>query len=101
MTCADEKSRPSEDDQVQQAVLGLLLDAHPAQLSLEELVREMTDTPDDFARRDRIETAVRGLTGVGLIHRHGRFLFASRAAVRFNELSFCAGVARRQRRHSI
>jgi hypothetical protein len=41
---------------------------------------------DDFARRDRIEIAVRALTGAGLLHAHGQFLFATRAAVRADEL---------------
>jgi hypothetical protein len=80
-------THPSEaEDRVQRAVLGLLLDEHPAQLSLEEVVRELTDRPEDFDARDIVETAVRGLVRVGLVHRHGPFVFATHAAVRFNEL---------------
>jgi hypothetical protein len=86
MTCCCERTGPSEDDQLQQAVLGILLHAYPAQLSLEELVREMTDEPHEFAPRDHIEIAVRALTGAGLLHSHGQFLFATRAAVRADEL---------------
>jgi hypothetical protein len=48
----------------------------------------MTDRPDDFARRDAIDNAVRDLVGAGLVHRHGPFVFAARAAVRFDELRF-------------
>jgi hypothetical protein len=77
-----------DDDRVQQAVLGLLLDAHPGQRSIDEVAREMTDQPDDFARRDAIDNAVRDLVGAGLLHRHGPFVFATRAAVRFDELKF-------------
>ena len=87
MTCTCETTGPSEDDQVQQAILSLMVGIYPAQLSMEELVREMTDQPHDFARRDRIEIAVRALTGAGLLHAHGQFLFATRAAVRADELN--------------
>jgi hypothetical protein len=75
-----------EDDLAQQSVLAILLDAHPAQRSTEEVVRELTDRPDEFAERDRIDNAIRDLVGAGLVHRHGSFLFATRAAVRFDEL---------------
>jgi hypothetical protein len=81
----DVGSRPNED-RVQQAVLALLLEAHPAHRSMDEILREMTDDADDFAVRDLIDNAVRDLVGAGLAHRHGAFVFASRAAVRFDEL---------------
>jgi hypothetical protein len=83
--CAD-GPRVSEDDQVQQATLAILLDAHPAQLSIDELARELTDRPDEFGPRDAIDNAVRDLVGAGLVHRHGVFVFPTRAAVRFDEL---------------
>jgi hypothetical protein len=66
--------------------LGILLEEHPTQLSFEELVREMTDRPDDFQARDLVETAVCRLVRSGLVHRYGSFVFASHAAVRFNGL---------------
>jgi hypothetical protein len=75
-----------EEDLVQQAVLAILLDAHPAQRSTEEIVRELTDHPDEFGERDRIDNAIRDLVGAGLLHRHGPFVFATHAAVRLNEL---------------
>jgi hypothetical protein len=49
MTCGREAPPTSDEEQAEQAVLALLLDVHPAQLSLDELVRELTDHPDDFA----------------------------------------------------
>jgi hypothetical protein len=49
-------------------------------------VRGLTDRPDDFAPRDRVNNAVRDLAAAGLVHRHGAFVFASRAAVRLEEL---------------
>ena len=58
----------------------------PRSSPLDEVVRELTDRPDDFAPRDRVNNAVRDLVAAGLVHRHGAFVFASRAAVRFEEL---------------
>ena len=78
--------RVSDEEQAEQAVLALLLDVHPAQLSTDEVVRELTDEPDEFALRDRVNNAVRDLAAAGLVHRHGAFVFASRAAVRFEDL---------------
>lgn len=75
-----------EEDLAQQAVLAVLLDAHPAQRSTEEIVRELAEDPEDFGARDRIENAIRDLAGAGLLHRQGRFVFATRAAVRLDEL---------------
>jgi hypothetical protein len=76
----------SEDDVLQAAVLTLLLDAHPAQRSEEELVRELSADPHDVAERDAVEIAIRELVGAGLAHRHDDFLFATHAAVRFERL---------------
>jgi hypothetical protein len=75
-----------EEDLLQQAVLAILLDAHPAQRSIEEIVRELTDGPEELAERDAIGNAIRDLVGAGLLHRHGPFVFATHAAVRLNEL---------------
>jgi hypothetical protein len=83
--CGDEPN-VTDHDQVQQAALAILLDANPAQLAVDELVRELTDRPDEFGPRDAIENAVRDLVGAGLVHRHGPFVFPTRAAVRFDEL---------------
>jgi hypothetical protein len=88
MTGWDDRSPVErEDDIAQQAVLGLLVDAHPGQYSVEELVRRMTaDEPDAFSPRDHVHNAIRDLVGAGLAHRHGSFVFATRAAVRADEL---------------
>jgi hypothetical protein len=79
-------ARTSPEDRLQEAVLALVLDAHPAQLSVDELRRELSKDPDDFTRRDALSNAVRDLVGAGLIHRHDAYVFATRAAVRFSEL---------------
>jgi hypothetical protein len=62
-------------------VLELLLEHHPALLSVEEVVREMTAGAAAFEARDRIEVALRRLVETGLVHRLGPFVFASHAAV--------------------
>jgi hypothetical protein len=87
MTGHRELSPAERTDAAQQSVLSLLLLAHPGQRSVEEIVREMTDRPDEFSARDEINNAIRDLVGTGLVHRHGPFLFATRAAARFDELA--------------
>lgn len=74
------------DDAIQSAVLAHLLDAAPAQLSTDERLRELTSDPDSFEERDALVRAVRDLDCAGLLHRHGEFVFPTRAARRFSEL---------------
>lgn len=57
---------------VQAAVLALLLELHPAPLTLSELILEVTDDPADAAQRDDVERAVRDLAKSGLLHRYPR-----------------------------
>jgi hypothetical protein len=78
--------RWSDEDRAEQSVLALLLEAHPGLLSIDEIVREMTDRPNEFPERDRVHNAVRDLAAAGLAHCHGPFVFASRVAVRSDEL---------------
>lgn len=89
MTSGHRDARPGSADPdrpLRQAILALVLEVHPAQRSLEELLREMTDDPTEVAARVRVEDAVRDLVGAGLLHRHGSFVFATNAAVHFDEL---------------
>jgi hypothetical protein len=67
-------------------ILEKVVDLHPAQLTLDELVRELTDTPADFTSCDRIEIAVQQLARAGLLHRHGLFVLPTRALMRAIEL---------------
>jgi hypothetical protein len=83
----DEPPPALVDDNAQRGVLAILLNAHPGQRSIDEVVRQMTDRPDEFAARDRSHNAIRDLVAAGLAHRHVPFVFATRAAVRFNELA--------------
>ena len=85
-SCSGCEPRLHETDILQSAVLTILLDAHPAQRAEDELVRELTADPRDVSKRDAVENAVRELVGAGLAHRNGSFLFATQAAVRFEEL---------------
>jgi hypothetical protein len=83
----DETRLPSERDAlVEAAVLQQILFAHPSQLSLEELRRELTGDEGDFSERDAAERAVRDLAAAGLLHRSGDLLTPSRAALRFDAL---------------
>ena len=86
VSARDAEPATTEDHQAQQAILALLLEAHPGQLAVDEVLRELTDRPDEFGPRDAVNNALRDLAAAGLLHRHGPFVFATRAAVRFDEL---------------
>ncbi len=74
----DQRSRSSagdlttarQDQITQSAVLLVVIDLHPAQATVSELIRRLTRYPDDFMERDRVERAVLDLAGIGLLHRH-------------------------------
>ena len=76
----------AEDATVEAAVLWQLLDLHPAQLSVAELLRELAGDGDCFAQRDAVGRAIRDLAAAGLLHRSGELLLPSRAALRFEQL---------------
>jgi hypothetical protein len=79
-----------EDEREESAVLRQVLEYHPATLTQDELIREMTGGGSTaFCDADRVERAVRELAGVGLLHRPGEdgMLRPTRAAVRYSELT--------------
>ena len=82
----DKRTTAGEDTATESAVLQQLLDLHPTQVTIEELIREVGGQLTDFAERDAIDRAVRDLAGAGLLHRHDSFVSPTRAALRFNEL---------------
>lgn len=87
MDGVSETRTPDADDaRAEAAVLRQLLALHPVQLTLEELVREVSDEPDEFAAKDTVERAVRELIAAGLAHRSCDVVLPSRAALRFDEL---------------
>jgi hypothetical protein len=76
-----------EDDRDQAAVLREVLFVYPEVLTLDELARQLTFGSDAFGQRDRIERAVRDLTGAGLLHQVGPLVLPTRTAVVFNRLA--------------
>jgi len=78
-----------EDDHSEAAALRLVLDLHPAALTLDELNRELTGGGSrDFSELDATRRAVRDLAGSGLLHRPGEdeMVRPTRAAVRLYDL---------------
>src|SRR3954463_3879128 len=75
------------DDRDQAAVLREVLFIYPEVLTLDELARQLTFGSDAFAQRDRIERAVRDLTGAGLLHQVGPLVLPTRTAVVFDRLA--------------
>jgi hypothetical protein len=82
----DNGTTSAEDAATEAAVLAHLLDLHPSQLTLAELVREIAGPEAGFAARDAVERAVRDLGGSGLLNRSEEFVVPSRAALRFSRL---------------
>lgn len=74
------------DEHVQGAVLTHLLHAYPAQLTTTELLHELITDANSFEERDAIARAVRDLSGAGLLHRNGEFVFPTRSATHFDQL---------------
>ncbi|HET7445167.1 MAG TPA: hypothetical protein VFJ57_10960 [Solirubrobacterales bacterium] len=70
----------NEDACAQRAVLGLVLDEHPAILASEEVEREI-------GVGDATERALRDLTYVGLLRREGASVLPTRAALHFDRLA--------------
>ncbi|HEX3041036.1 MAG TPA: hypothetical protein VHP56_02985 [Solirubrobacterales bacterium] len=78
-----------EDDREEAAALRLVLELHPAGLTLDELNRELTGGGSrDFSELDATRRAVRDLAGSGLLHRPGEdeVVRPTRAAVRLYDL---------------
>lgn len=73
--------REREPDMIAAAVVDLVIAEHPAQLSVEELVRAIADDISDFGDRDAVAVAIRELVAAGLVHRSRDFIFATRPAV--------------------
>jgi hypothetical protein len=87
-----EESPDARDRRDQIAVLITVLDLHPIQVTVSEVIRELALDPADFGERDRIERAIRDLAGVGLLHRHDfrnrpdALVAPTRVALRASEL---------------
>ena len=64
---------------VERAVLGLVLEAHPQLLTINDLACEI-------GQIDTVECAVRGLAETGLLERQGASVRPTRAAIHFDRL---------------
>lgn len=65
------EASPAKQDRItRQSVLMEVIDLHPIQATVSELVRQLALSPEDWCERDRIERAVMDLAGIGLLHRH-------------------------------
>jgi len=82
----DPLSPTGEDKRTESAVLALLLNEHPTRLTLDELILVLHADPDRGDPEDAGSRAVRELVGAGLVHRDGRFLSPTRAALYFDAL---------------
>lgn len=75
-----------QDDRDQAAVLQEVLFIYPEVLTLDELARQLAFGSGAFAQHDRIERAVRDLSGAGLLHQVGPLVLPTRTAVVFARL---------------
>jgi hypothetical protein len=76
------RTTTDEDAQAQHAVLAVVLDQHPALLTLYELAREISHN-----ERDGIERAIRDLIGAGLLRCEGASVLPTRAALHFDQIA--------------
>lgn len=82
----DNWTTAAEDDATEVAVLQHVLSLHPTQVTLAELIRELSGGAAGFRERDAIERAVRDLVATGLLHHREGFVLPTRAALRFSQL---------------
>lgn len=75
----------AEDLKDERAILVYVVETFPQTLLLSDLIREVGD-PDDFARRDGVERAVRELVMGGLLFRCEGTVLPTRTALRAYEL---------------
>ncbi len=93
-TCGPDGRPVDKDAQRQNDVLRHLLNEYPAVFSVDELTAELTEPGDGFSARDGVSRAVGHLTQCGLLHRHGSFVWPTRAAkAAFGELRRASGRA--------
>lgn len=78
-------SNAAQDQTDQRTILVHVIEALPTSLRLMDLIREVGD-PDDFAKRDAVERAVRDLVKGGLLFRCEDAVLPTRQAVLAYEL---------------
>ncbi|HEY5942967.1 MAG TPA: hypothetical protein VIT89_08925 [Solirubrobacterales bacterium] len=77
----DKATAANADGDYEQAVLRHVLDWQPTILRLEDLIREVSPDPREFAHRDAVARAVRDLAKVGLLHQQGECVLPTPATV--------------------
>lgn len=78
---------PFEQDRtLQAAIVSLLLTLHPAQLTVDELAREMHGPSPGFSLDDAVVRCVEELAGSGVLNRSGELVLLSRSSVRLGEV---------------
>jgi hypothetical protein len=80
------RTNAAQDLHDQGTVLVHVALTYPTHLRLSDLIRELTDDPDNFGERDRIEGATRDLIRVGLLFRSDGLVLPTRAALRAYEV---------------
>ncbi|HEX3735689.1 MAG TPA: hypothetical protein VHU86_11130 [Solirubrobacterales bacterium] len=75
---ADGPSPSDEDTRVEAAILTLLLDEYPAQITIPELSLALNNGGGGFDCEDAVERGVRELVGAGLLHCQGAFVQPAR-----------------------
>jgi hypothetical protein len=87
------RSNRAQDITDQGIVLMHVLDLHPVNLIVPQLVSGLTADTEAFADGDRYERAVRDLVSVGLLRIHRGLIVPTRPALRFSEIMEGDGVA--------
>lgn len=77
----DKATAASADGDYEEAVLRHVLDWQPTILRLEDLIRELSPDPREFAHRDAVMRAVRDLAKIGLLHQQGECVLPTPATV--------------------
>lgn len=83
---SDPTAITQEDARTESAVLHLLLEEHPMRMTLDEVALVLNGEARIADPEDAAEMAAYRLACFGLIHRDGRFLSPTRAAIRFERL---------------
>ena len=76
----DFSSPADEDAKTEGGVLGLILEEHPALLTVAELLLAMNRGPGDFPANDAVDRAIHNLVGAGLLYIGDGLVLPTRAA---------------------
>lgn len=80
------KTPIAEDTIIESAVLGFVLEEHPAHVTIPELSLAMNRGRKDFSANEAVEQAISDLVGAGLLYIGGGLVLPTRAALFFHDL---------------